>query len=236
MEKPLAQKAGHGLAGQAHQSGQPRIRLLAVPGLDLHHPGTAAGRSGSGSLRQLPRLPGHLPHQRLSRALPARCAALHFLSHHRAQGPDPARIPRSDGQPHLWLRRLPGGLPLEQIRPERARDATSAARGIERAAPGRAGAAGRCGVSRAVPQIAGQAHRPRPLPAQCADRHRQQRRRRAGATKRTRCWTILRRWCAARRCGRCSGCCRATEFAALAAHRSSREADATVRAEWNATA
>ncbi len=34
-----------GLAGQAHQSGEPRVRLLAVPGFDLHHPGIAAGRS-----------------------------------------------------------------------------------------------------------------------------------------------------------------------------------------------
>ena len=38
-----------------------------------------------------------------------RCAALHFLSHHRTQRPDPARIPQGDGQPHLWLRRLPRG-------------------------------------------------------------------------------------------------------------------------------
>ena len=36
MEKPLAAAAGHRLAGQAHQSGQPRIRLLAVPRRDLH--------------------------------------------------------------------------------------------------------------------------------------------------------------------------------------------------------
>ena len=37
MEKPLAQKAG--LAGQAHQSGQPRIRFLAFSGLHLHRTG-----------------------------------------------------------------------------------------------------------------------------------------------------------------------------------------------------
>ena len=39
-----------------------------------------------------------------------------------------------------------------------------------------------------VLQIAGQAHRPRPLRAQRADRHRQLRRRRAGAGGRDGCW------------------------------------------------
>ena len=35
MEKPLAERAGPRLAGQAHQPGQSReLRLLAVPGLD----------------------------------------------------------------------------------------------------------------------------------------------------------------------------------------------------------
>ena len=61
MEKPLAEAAGHRLAGQAHQSGQPRIRLLAVPRQHLHHRRARAGRRRAGSLRLLPRLPRHLP-------------------------------------------------------------------------------------------------------------------------------------------------------------------------------
>ena len=36
MEKPLAARGRARLAGQAHQSGQPRARLLAVPRRDLH--------------------------------------------------------------------------------------------------------------------------------------------------------------------------------------------------------
>ena len=48
----------------------------------------------AGQLRQLPRLSRHLPDRGVSRALPARCAALHFLSHHRAQRTDPARAAR----------------------------------------------------------------------------------------------------------------------------------------------
>ena len=43
-------------------------------------------------------------------AVPARCAALHLVSHHRAQRPDPARVSAADRQPHLWLRRLPRGV------------------------------------------------------------------------------------------------------------------------------
>ena len=70
-------------------------------------------------MRLLPRLPRRLPDRRLSRALPARCAALHLLPHHRAQGADPARVPRGDRQPHLWLRRLPRRLPVEQVRQRR---------------------------------------------------------------------------------------------------------------------
>src|SRR5713101_2340068 len=61
-------------------------------------------------------LPRYLSDRGISRALQARCTALHFLSHHREQGPDPARISQSHQQPHLWLRRLPGGLPLDQVR------------------------------------------------------------------------------------------------------------------------
>ena len=61
------------------------------------------------------------PTRRLHRALPHRCARLHLLPHHRAQGAHRAAIPRGDGQPHLRLRRLPRRLPVEQIRARRAR-------------------------------------------------------------------------------------------------------------------
>jgi stage V sporulation protein SpoVS len=78
MEKPLAE-------GQASQSGQPQGRLLAVPRRRLHD-ARAGGcrRAAPRPLRLVQRLPRCLPHQRLSRALPPRCAALHLLSHDRA--------------------------------------------------------------------------------------------------------------------------------------------------------
>jgi len=58
-------RAGGGarLAGQAHQSRLARIRLLAVPRLDLHHARDRARRARNGSLRFLPPLPRHLPDQ-----------------------------------------------------------------------------------------------------------------------------------------------------------------------------
>ncbi len=94
MEKPLAARAGTRLAGQAHQSGVARFRLLAVPGRDPHRPRAAARRAGTGPLRTMPRLSRRLSDRRVSGALPARRAALHFLSHDRAQGPDSARASR----------------------------------------------------------------------------------------------------------------------------------------------
>ena len=111
-----------GLAGQAHEPGLAPIRIVAVPGRDLHHARAAAGRTGSGSLRQLPRLPRCLPDGGVSRTLSTRCAPLHLLSHHRAQGTDPPRTARRNRQPHLRLRRLPGGVPVEQVRASRPRD------------------------------------------------------------------------------------------------------------------
>ena len=97
LEKPLAQQAGPRLAGQAHQPGQPRTRLLAVPRRDLHHPGAAARRARDRPLRLLPRLPRQLPDRRLPGALPAGCPALHQLPDHRAPRADPRGAPGAMG-------------------------------------------------------------------------------------------------------------------------------------------
>ena len=116
MEKPLAQKAGLGWQGKHTNLVSREFGSWLFLGSIFTTLELAADEAESDHCGNCQALPGHLPHRRVPRALQAGCAALHFLSHHREQGPHPARIPRADGQSHLWLRRLSGGVSLEQIR------------------------------------------------------------------------------------------------------------------------
>ena len=102
-----------GLARQAHADARPRRRLDVLPRRDLRRPGAAVERAFERSLRQLHGLHRHLSDAGDRRAVPARRAALHLVPDDRAQGADPARVPRCDRQPHLWLRRLPARVSLE---------------------------------------------------------------------------------------------------------------------------
>ena len=176
MEKPLAAAAGIGWQGKHTNLVSRQFGSWLFLGAHLHHARPAARPGRGRSLRDLPGLPRRLPDRGVSRPLSPRCAALHLLPHHRAQGPDPARAAAADGQPHLWLRRLPRRVPVEQVRPAGPRGEARRARDLR--APALADLAGLDDPAFPphVRQDRHQAHRARPLRAQRADRHRQQRR------------------------------------------------------------
>ena len=115
MEKPLAQTAHLGWQGKhtnlvSREFGSWLFLGAIYTTLELPR-----DRRRDRSLRLVPGLSRHLPDRGVSRALQARCAALHLVSHHREQGTDPAGISQEHRQPHLWLRRLPRGVSLEQV-------------------------------------------------------------------------------------------------------------------------
>ena len=90
MEKPLAEAAGLGWQGKHTNLVSREHGSWLFLGTIFTTAELAPDRAGDRPLRLLPRLPRRLPDRCLSGALPARCAALHFLPHHREQGADPA--------------------------------------------------------------------------------------------------------------------------------------------------
>ncbi len=106
-------------------------------------------------------------------ALPARRAALHLLPDDRARRPDPARASAFDRKPHLRLRRLPRGLPVEQVRREGAAGEACRARRAERAAARRAGTARRRRFPQALRRLAGETHWAREIHPQRVDCNRE---------------------------------------------------------------
>ncbi len=103
MEKPLGQAAGLGwqgkhtnLVSRAHGSW---LFLGAIyTTIDFY-----SRQQPRRSLRIVHRVPVSMPDRCLSRTVSARCTPLHFLPDDRARRPHPARIPRGDRQPDLWL-------------------------------------------------------------------------------------------------------------------------------------
>ena len=86
MEKPLAQEAGLGWQGKHTNLVSREFGSWLFLGSIFTTLEMAPDAAGDRSLRQMPCLPRCLSDRGIPGALSARCAALHFLSHHRAQG------------------------------------------------------------------------------------------------------------------------------------------------------
>ncbi len=84
LEKALARNAGLGVDRQAHQPHRPRRRIVLLPRRDPHRPAPGPGHARQRALWQLFGLHAGLPDQCHRCALPAGCAALHLVPHHRA--------------------------------------------------------------------------------------------------------------------------------------------------------
>ena len=173
MEKPLAASAGLGWQGKhtnlvSREHGSWLFLGAIFTTLEL-----APDARRDRPLRLLPGLPRRLPDQCVSRALPARCAALHLVPDHRAQGADPARAPRAMGNRIYGCDDCLAVCPWNKFA-QAGREAKLAAREALRAPKLAELARLDDAAFRALfCEIAGQAHRPRPLRAQCADRDRQ---------------------------------------------------------------
>ena len=150
MEKPAAQAVGHGWQGKhtnlvSRQFGS--WLFLGEILLSVELPADQPETDHCGQCRACLDI---CPTNAFPAALSPRGAALHLLPHHRARRPDRSRAQAAAGQPHLRLRRLPGGLPVEQVRPGGARDRTDAAAGAQRTITRRACDARRRGLPQAL--------------------------------------------------------------------------------------
>ena len=174
MEKPLAAAAGIGWQGKhtnlvSREHGSWLFLGAILTSAEIEPDAPEADHCGT--LQPLPR---RLPDARVPGALPARCAPLPRLPVDRAQGAHPGRVPPAHGQPRVRLRRLPRRVPVEQVRGSGARE-RALRRGPATDNPPLAELLTLDDrvFPRPLRRHADQAHGPRPLPAQRADRRRQ---------------------------------------------------------------
>ncbi len=170
------------LAGQAHQSRLPRVRLVAVPRRDLHHRRDRARRAGDRSLRRLQPLPRGLPD-----AAPSPRPIGSMRAPASPTSPSSTKVISRRSSAPRWATAssaativLPSARGTNSRRPRARRSSPCAPKATTRRSPS-CSTLDDARIPRAVSRHADQAHRPRPLPAQCADRRRQLRRRGARA-------------------------------------------------------
>ena len=138
MEKPAAQAVGHGWQGKhtnlvSRQFGSWLFlgEILLSVELPADQPETDHCGQCRACLDICPTNAFPAPYRLEAR----RCISYLTIEH---EGPIDRELQAAARQPHLRLRRLPGGLPVEQVRPGGARDRADAAAGAQRAVARRA--------------------------------------------------------------------------------------------------
>ena len=173
MEKPLAQRAGLGWQGKHTNLVSRALRLVAVSRRDLSHPRSAARRAAAIIAARARRCLDICP----TRAFPApyqldarRCISYLTIEH---KGHIAAELRPLIGNRIYGCDDCLAVCPWNKFAQAARETRFSRARDLRRAAPRGSRGARRCRVPQVFLRLAGQAHRPRPVCAQRADRDRQ---------------------------------------------------------------